>query len=346
MFYSRAEFEGHIARDCDKVSKGKQEKWDILYHAFTPYVTDVMSSGLVDGTQSANTTISQLHHHVRSQSNIGPGLGRMCAPSDDAPHNPSSPTTVELGFTERREPESPRPTEVQQLRAALSYLLLPLLEDKNDTPDAEKLRHLRECKERATVIQGVFNHQLQEDDQQILRGLKLQHNELPQGLMDEINSQQDVINSQQPLSRTSSGLSSGRITHVPTSPPQQAEEFVGAGHGHLPPSNADSGYGSANRISLTESEAARLRVAHPGYNHLAPQQQAGNKLEVGRPDVQYQQPAPQQRQQGTGDPLMEGSLDPPSPSTVFEGLDGFQLIDHETGLEIIHQTWPSRSSKE
>lgn len=314
-----------------------------------------MTSGLADVTQPANTAISRAHQHVPSQPSIGSALERICVASDDAPHDPLSPSTVERGCAERREPESPRLTEVQ-LRAALRYMLSPLLEDRDDSPDAEKLRQLQEYKKRASVIQGVLRQEQQQDRQQLLRGLKLQQNELPKGLMDEINSQQNVINSQQPLSRTSSGLSSDRITHVPTTPPQQYGELVGVGHNHLPPGNpgegfqpghhlppsiTDSGYGSANRISLTESEAAGLKAAHPGYSHPAPQQQTGNQLEVGRPGVQYQ-PQPQ----GMGHPLVEGTPELPSPSAYLEEYDVLQLIDYEKGLQIIQETRFSQSSEE
>lgn len=342
-FYSRAEFDGHIAQACEKVSKGKREKWNILFHALTPYVTDAMASSHTIGTKPTNTTVSPIHRRVASQPGTRSTLGLLYAADEDAPHDPPSPTTVELGFPERRDPQSPGPTQVQKLQAAVDVFLLPLLEARNDVSNAEKLRQFQELKERATAVRDMLSHEQQRDRQQLLRGLRLQHNELPRGLMGEINSQQDVINSQQSLCRTPSGVSSDRITHVPTSPPRRPEQFVAVDHGHLgpgysvggyhhlAPSITDSGYHSANRISLTGSEAARLKAASfTGSLH----QPTGYRPVIATPDALHQQ----QQQQSTRHPLGEGSADTQSPSTAFEGLQEFQPVEFYEGLEIIDRT--------
>ncbi|KAK3692546.1 hypothetical protein B0T22DRAFT_503578 [Podospora appendiculata] len=58
-FHDRRAFEDHISRPCDKVSKGKREKWRILFDTFTPLVDPDSLEGLADGEHAMQSAGDQ-----------------------------------------------------------------------------------------------------------------------------------------------------------------------------------------------------------------------------------------------------------------------------------------------
>lgn len=352
MYTKRAEFDLHVSTMCEKVSKGKEQKFRCLYDAFTPFTSDTLSlaHGIIP---PAEIGLATRHLHVQAQPDPETALRHMPGNHDDSPHDAPSPTTVELGTPEEREPE--RSSDIEKVRRQ-NQRLIALAQSMADgilaleptqgslrnassgnsnvnagTPTAMQLKRL------ALKVTETFGGRRQllehENTRQPLPGLALQQTELPRGMEDDINSQQDEMMSRQSLSRSSSGLSNSNRTivrHVPNSPPQQFEDFVATGNavklsqavhplGNLrhinpaPASHPDSAYVSGNRSSLTETEAAHMKSGFPvtlpnGTDYLD-QTGAGEDYAEQLPFGYEQTPAEQQSQ------------NPDSPSTVFEGMD-------------------------
>lgn len=265
VFTSRESLDNHLSSGCEKVSKGKKEKWQILFDAFTPLATEAMSTGHTQSTVNFTQPASQSSGTVINQSLYGCAASVHGADYSRAP--PPSPTTVRTG------PRVPRERgdggEVEHLRrkvrhleavvlnqaVALSRLARPnLLEAINGGNDLTSGSAMRSVGRLALPAYGFAEH-VSSDAATLVSQMNSQPTDVDrQGMMDDI---------QQTFSRTSSSTSSSdksAVRHVSNSPPQRYEAYNGANASvprarpvnsrgltspqHQPPSLPDSGYGS------------------------------------------------------------------------------------------------------
>jgi hypothetical protein len=294
----------HISTECEKVSKGKKEKWQILYDSFTPLATDIASPGHHHAAQSANTIQGLPLPNVTTNDRGVYGAAASVDEDDDSPVAPPSPTTIDLGPRVPLELEGDGEVEklrreIRQLRAFARVVL-----NQAQAEGVVDLSSLVAIPSLRQAIDGSNEFGSGPDMRQFglltFPGDGSLEDETPDAgsLVGHMNSQPTDVDAhgmmddiQQTLSRTSSGMSSSdrsTIRHVSNSPRQSFEVYTGdhsstptplsanAGGGptptrHQPTSLPDSGYGSdKKKNSVAGPELVdQAKQAHPQPHHTA-----------------------------------------------------------------------------
>lgn len=375
VFTRRDAFESHISAGCDKVSKGKREKWQILHDSFTPLVADTASPG----SRPAHLPASAVPclPLPTTHENDGRVYGaEVPVDDDDAPLSPPSPTTIDLG--PRDATDRARDEEVERLRWENRHLkAFAHVVFKNDgVVDLSSLAHYPALLQRMAAGNEVGSgpnlrlsgrltfsgHDSSEENRPDPGSLVGQMNSQPtdvdrQGMMDDI---------QQTLSRTSSGMSSdGRSTirHVSNSPPQRFEEYtannpmtphprpVNPPEGHQPTSLPDSGYGSdkkRNSVSGPQlTDQGKQANPHTGGSPVSSHQGHILMPEVNAPlehnDVEEPDQLPEQAVNPPLDPMLPwSSMSPERFTTRDEAEPG--LVSNELLEEIALGGYSQHSS--
>ncbi|KAK3333992.1 hypothetical protein B0T19DRAFT_440688 [Cercophora scortea] len=289
-FHDRRAFEDHISRPCDKVSKGKREKWRILFDTFTPLVdTDSESTeasdplgleGLADGEHAMQPTGNQ-DDYIAPEGNGGAWLDAATPPT-------SVPSPVAFGINKLAPPGGDPSkgfvpmNEHQKLQRDLGELHQKYhqLEQVTKVLVARQLYQSPNLSQApnsalfaATTPRTRFPDTGASSGSNSLRDTASDQGSLVQH-MDSQSTDVDVQglmhDAQETLSRQNSGLSTASrstIHHVPTSPPPLPAEHAcdDDSHSRGPPletpcnrrplpSIPESGYGTdPRRCSLGDA---------------------------------------------------------------------------------------------
>ncbi|AEO57715.1 hypothetical protein MYCTH_2304236 [Thermothelomyces thermophilus ATCC 42464] len=260
-FHERSDFDSHLSSPCQRVSKGKKEKWRVLYESFTP-----LAAG--PNTQTGGELCGRPAEHPNDA--LSPaGIGNQEAartPSTSVPSPVSpqlaNPTPVGSGVERfvsadehdrlQREHEALRERHQQLERMAQALLIkqlfqesmnlttaagpavkppLPIASSEKDCPATSAA-----ASDRDNLVQHMNSHSTDVDVHAFM---------------------EEMEDARQSLSRMNSGLSTASrstIHRVPPSPPSRHADLPGfpSGDGetgrHAPlPSIPDSGYGTENR---------------------------------------------------------------------------------------------------
>lgn len=249
-FSDRGDFDRHVSVECEKTSKGKREKWEILYNTFTP----------IHG-QGASAPSSKAYGNPVVQSQIS-SSGSTFVPSQPQDTQPASatlldqkvlatpsqhPTTADLAgqaqngddcsfvsMSEYRllqEKVQGMTTEVQGMKRLMAAIILQngrqgvMASSLQPTPNLNAFNWtVREPQDSVMgTPAGVGDVTMEIAPDRFDRGslvgyMNSQSTDVdPKGLMDEV---------ERTLSRANSGVGSDRsaLRHVPTSPPARTHE--------------------------------------------------------------------------------------------------------------------------
>ncbi|KAK3302145.1 uncharacterized protein B0T15DRAFT_542088 [Chaetomium strumarium] len=276
-FSDRQIFDAHVSRPCEKVSKGKREKWRALYDAFTPLLdaTDSPPSGSGDDlTQETEAQRRRFPSQadgspVANEDDVLGGIGTppTSVPSPDllpsAAFGPSNPSNSRFISADehcklQEEHKALRERHHQLERVTQVLLARQFIQEKMRTHTSTKsgIESLRagSCKSDPSVISTASSD----------RDSLVQHMDSQSTNVDVYRFMDDVEHTRQSISRMNSGLSTvsrSTIHHVPLSPPPRAAglptQQQNTGHplisqqskqslAHRPPlpSIPDSGYGT------------------------------------------------------------------------------------------------------
>ena len=278
-FGDRPTFDSHTSRPCQKVSKGKREKWRALFDCFTPIVYSTNAARpSIDSTEHAEEercgdlfgnlnepTIFNDEGHDRDETGTPPTSFPSPTLSDAATSVPPTPEDGRFISTDeyrKLEKEHQALREKHQQLERVTQVLLArqiLQETMRQTPptnsaikpppaiDTSKNSSPRRSTAESSPLDDLVQHMdSQSTDVDV------------QGLMEEMES------THRSLSRMNSGLSTASrstIHHVPPSPPPRAAALpvhrnLGPAHQQAkqslthrppPPSIPDSGYGTEQR---------------------------------------------------------------------------------------------------
>ncbi|KAK3375149.1 hypothetical protein B0H63DRAFT_526424 [Podospora didyma] len=224
-FQDRQSFDHHIEGSCDKVSKGKREKWRILLNSFTPLVTESEHFAQPPSTFEHADEEVEANHLEESSFSVHDDPDALGDPASP-PTSPPSPTlSLETGtsrgavpakdfvpITEHRKLQQELQEKHQQLEKVtkvLKYALgniaqAPLLALRTGRPSGPK----------SVAASGSTAQTEVPDQDNLFRHMDSQSTDVDiEGLMHE---------AQETLSRQNSDLSTASrstIHHVPTSPP-------------------------------------------------------------------------------------------------------------------------------
>lgn len=271
VFTDRESFEKHLSPVCEKVSKGKREKWQILYDSFTPSASHITPPGNQYTARLADTTQDFDLPGVTAK-NRGAYGSTASIEEDDSPVAPPSPTTIDLG--PRVPVEHEGDGEVERLRRENGQLKAFAQVVLKHVKGVIDLSHFMAI---PAVLQATEGNNEFESSLEIRQPGRLTFPSLeedtpdPASLVGHMNSQPTDVNAQgmmddiqQTLSRTSSGMSGSdrsTIRHVSNSPRQPFEAYTANNSStanprsvdpkggptptrHQPTSLPDSGYGS------------------------------------------------------------------------------------------------------
>lgn len=284
-YTDRNVFDRHILRECEKISKGKREKWQVLYDAFTPFA----DHGASPSGHNTLAVAGVSGPHLGAQANFHSAYDAASVDQDDSPASAPSPTTIELGPPEPRRFKINKDDVIKKLfqenQQLKSYIqAIPQQEGTlthfGQTPAFPQA--VQDIDDIAAAVLGIepsnglsFGDLAPQeadkpDRESLVGGMNSQPTVDAQGMMDDI---------QQTLSRSSSGMSSDRSTlrHVSNSPPQRFEPYNGETSSsvnqtgaslplrHQPTSVPDSGYETdLKRRSLAAVELAdQMKFAFP-----------------------------------------------------------------------------------
>ncbi|KAK4252295.1 hypothetical protein C7999DRAFT_10069 [Corynascus novoguineensis] len=277
-FYDRSDFDSHLFFPCQRVSKGKREKWRVLFESFTPLPASTNTAlPSAQPTQQTQEQWGQLSEH----------LGDTLIPDGDvdleAARTPStsvpSPTTLQLAdptpvgsvvgrFVSadehdrlQREHEALRERHRQLERMTQALLIKQLVQEnmKITTASGREIKppSLAASKKGPSATSPAVSD----------RDSLLQHMNSQSTDVDVHAFMEEMEDTRQSLSRMNSGLSTASrstIHRVPPSPPSRRAELPASnsGNGEMsqqvkgavahqspPPSIPDSGYGTENRRS-------------------------------------------------------------------------------------------------
>ncbi|KAH8894852.1 hypothetical protein GQ53DRAFT_839255 [Thozetella sp. PMI_491] len=259
----RQEFEDHVAGNCTKVSKGKKEKWNILFLAFTPLVGE---------------------HEDRLAPPRHLGVDDASEDAESIPASAASPTTIELGIVRDDLDDDAAWVPMAQYRQLAEEnnrykLILTTLAQHphfgGQTGFAEQVaavvgpQHHHLLTNGAERVEGIdtepeqyHHHDVPSDRASLVGYMDSQSTDVdPHGLMEDVKT----------LSRANSGIGESEMRlkkphHVPTEDVESvrdgATDGTQAPHPH-PTSIADSGYHThSKRPSFTQEEiSAQLEAA-------------------------------------------------------------------------------------
>ena len=290
------EFQEHVATDCPKVSKGKKEKWLVLFNAFTPLVNEDTSPTSRPGADRAGRAVDA---SLTPIDGTPAGTGELVL----APLAPSDDVREYVPMAEYRRLRE----ENQQFRQAL-YILVQQRNDAGRTRailgqssllpiDFNRRSNLRApLDQEARDEYGQYQHRdIAPDCESLVGHMDSQSTDVdPQGLMEDVKT----------LSRANSGFSSTRsirshVHHVPTEEVESVRDSAedgsvanGATARQHATSIADSGYGThSKRPSYAQDELeAQIKraAAHALEGSLAPSSAAAIPQQQQQPEPQPQ----------------------------------------------------------
>ncbi|KAK4106533.1 hypothetical protein N658DRAFT_439080 [Parathielavia hyrcaniae] len=272
-FGDRLAFDNHVSRHCQRVSKGKREKWRVLFNSFTP-----LHSSTIRDVSSSDSSQQQLEEQWQSLSDHPHGSPAP-TPSDSSNEAGTPPTSVpspavfpvaalvppgskdasSISAFEheklRREHQALRERHQQLERMTQALLIQRLIKESTTVPEPDV---------KPSVPSSSKNDRLRSSPPTSNRDSLVRHMDSQSTDVDVYGLMQEMEDNQQTLSRMNSGLSTtsrSTIHHVPPSPPSQPAELSGHRGGGLdnqqakhPPSHRvalpsipDSGYGTEHR---------------------------------------------------------------------------------------------------
>ncbi|KAK4190097.1 hypothetical protein QBC35DRAFT_111964 [Podospora australis] len=286
-FENKSEFEDHVSRSCEKVSKGKREKWRVLLNSFTPLVNPTAAH-----VQQHNLDLVQ-ESEEEGWDELSRGLDDSCSTADDSwgspPTSVPSPTLlypVKLEaneyvsisehrrlLKEHQELREQHEQFVGQVTKAIFARQLAGGETISPPLDPRTNTLLAAMSAKASGASTADNSSAQSqrssDQDNLVQHMDSQDTDVdPHGLMEEVEEAHKT------LSRQNSGFSTtSTIHHVPTNP---VLEYSGeSSHGHSgnqnggkkpPTSHADSGYiTDGRRGSLAEPHQAVSSHQHDTF---------------------------------------------------------------------------------
>ncbi|EAQ90967.1 hypothetical protein CHGG_02902 [Chaetomium globosum CBS 148.51] len=275
-FDNRPAFDDHLSRYCQRVSKGKKEKWRVLFKSFTPLQGSTETRFLsAESTQQAESGLGRVSDYPDESLilDVGDDFDAARTPSTSVP----SPVTLSLADPAATGPGSERfvPADEhsrlqmehealrerhQQLERMAQALLIEHLMQENLKP-ATTLDHDVKPPSSGSPKKSysATSPAISERDNLV------QHMDSQSTDVDVHAFMEEVEGTRQSPSRMSSGLttaSRSTIHRVPPSPPSRHAELPDAKQGdqtshqtkdtlpHRPPplpSIPDSGYGTENR---------------------------------------------------------------------------------------------------
>ncbi|KAL1840103.1 hypothetical protein VTJ49DRAFT_798 [Mycothermus thermophilus] len=276
-FDNRSAFETHVAAPCPKVSKGKREKWRVLFESFTSLrdSTDDASHG-ADAVQNLAETEMELcepDHHLPETAKIPPisvpastassGTALGPSPNDGAVHIVPASELARI----QREHQALRQRNQQLERMAKALLIQRLYRENLRAPAASSpgvrtpTSSTKDC-QLGTAIPALS------DRDNLLQHMDSQSTDVDvHAFMAEFADARQVLNGTQ-LGPTATGPSQSAIHRVPPSPPTQLANYPDAGSNQANnwqskaqplPSIADSGYGTEQR----RASLATIQVINP-----------------------------------------------------------------------------------
>ncbi|KAK4668088.1 uncharacterized protein QC764_701960 [Podospora pseudoanserina] len=289
-FTDRSEFEYHVSNPCEKVSKGKREKWRVLLNSFTPLVDlpvhtqstfDVVRESEEDGWDRLSRGLEQ-----------SPEVdGSTCAP-ETSPALVYPTTHGEfVSMTEHqrllKEHQALQEKHRQLLGQVTQAMYAQQVCDNARTQSLDARDNmLLAAMSREAHKGSALAHQQRKlsDRDNLVQHMDSQSTDVDvQGFLEEVES------AHKGLSRQDSGLSTtsrSTIHHVPPSPPVKSLDYVdddqqNAAHGSgsqnarkQPTSHADSGYATEGRrgslaelgLSTVAGVATSAMMHHPHHS--------------------------------------------------------------------------------
>jgi len=260
-----------LSRYCQRVSKGKKEKWRVLFESFTPLQdpTDTPLSS-AESTQQPDRVSDYPDESLMFDVDDDPDAARTPSTSVPSPVTlqPADPTATGPGAERfvpadehsrlQREHEALRERH-QQLERMAQALLIQRLMQENLKPAATLNPDVKPLSPGSSNNYSATSPPVSERDNLV------QHMDSQSTDVDVHAFMEEVEGTRQSLSRMSSGLttaSRSTIHRVPPSPPSRHAELPGAKQGDQPshqakeglphrppplPSIPDSGYGTEQR---------------------------------------------------------------------------------------------------
>jgi hypothetical protein len=274
-FHDRSTFESHVALPCQKVSKGKREKWRVLYESFTPLSDSTHNDAY--GADLASTEMD------------------LCEPEHQVAQNADCimPTTQAALMV---------PGLVNGLQEG-AVRLVPADELARVEKEREALRQQLQRMAEALRIRQMFHENLktpQSDQDGLLQHMGSQPTDVD---VLAFMSEMDKVG---PSAVTTSSLPT--IHRVPPSPPTQLSNYPDvpgsnhhSSHGYVQakaaplPSIADSGYGTEQRrgslgtimlgkeqnVTMVDAAATTEGLLNSLPSSHAPAPVEGERKEVG-----------------------------------------------------------------
>ncbi|KAK4178454.1 hypothetical protein QBC36DRAFT_344614 [Triangularia setosa] len=264
-FTDRSEFETHVANLCEKVSKGKREKWRVLLNSFTP---------LVDQPSHTHTGFDLVQE---SEEDGWDQLSRGLEESLDTDGSACAPAASPALMYPTSHGEFVPLTEHQRLlkeHQALQEKHRRLLGQVTQAAYAQQVRENarnQPLNARDNMLLAAMSRESHKAQSTTLTHQQRKHTDRD-NLVQHMDSQptdvdvqgflEEVENAHKGLTRQDSGFSTSSrstIHHVPPSPPVKSLDYAddrqqGAAHGSgsqnlrkQPTSHADSGYATEGR---------------------------------------------------------------------------------------------------
>lgn len=366
QFSNRQAFEEHAAGSCDKVSKGKREKWQILHDSFTPLLDSAVAVDNLADTSLNFGEVSMQDEPMHSPARPS-GFISATAPWSQAPVSPAAASI-------------PSPVSYFPRRSALSAsasgeALVPAQEYERVQKERNHLRERTQQLERILAERGLALQSSGPSGGMLLSGgsaaarsvapisdaspvspdrdsLVLHMGSKPE----EVDVQGLMNEPQENLSRQNSDMSSGSrstVHHVTTSPPQRLVEYeegdrskggqqnnTATPNRNACPSIPDSGYSSAGHRRY----GSFGDIGHmPGEMHQGHQRTHGNFSVAPypqRPQQQQQPGKPHNNPRGPDEVFQNTSISwrptlfaPLTPAPAQQGAAGqFQQAQPHTFL--------------
>ncbi|KAK0737021.1 hypothetical protein B0T21DRAFT_383091 [Apiosordaria backusii] len=267
-FTDRSEFEAHVSNMCEKVSKGKREKWRVLLNSFTP---------LVDGPSHTHTSFDLVQESEEDGwDQLSRGLEESPEVDDSTRVPVASPALVYptyhgefVPLTEHQRLLKEHQALQEKHRRLLGQVTQAMYarqvcenNTRNQPLDARDNMLLAAMARAPSKVER--SSLLQQQHKLLDRDNLVQHMDSQSTDVDVQGFLEEVENAHKGLTRQDSGFSTtsrSTIHHVPPSPPLRSLDYAdddqhdaahGSGSQNLqtrkqPTSHADSGYATEGR---------------------------------------------------------------------------------------------------
>ncbi|KAK4200480.1 hypothetical protein QBC40DRAFT_70959 [Triangularia verruculosa] len=264
-FTDQPEFETHVANTCEKVSKGKREKWRVLLNSFTPLVDQPSHthSGFDLVRESEEDGWDQLSRGLEESPEVdSSACAPMASPALAYPttHGDFVPLTEHQRLMREYQALQERYRRLRGHATQAMYAQQVSGSARNQSPDArDNMLLAAMSRESHKVENSAVTHQQHtlSDRDNLVQHMDSQSTDVDvQGFLEEVDSTHTG------LTRQNSGFSTtsrSTIHHVPPSPPVKSLDYADgeqqdAAHGSgsqnprkQPTSHADSGYATEGR---------------------------------------------------------------------------------------------------